>query len=82
LWLAFAAQREELISLLEEAHYGEKVDLKNEFGVEALQRSLGEIRKWDADCSGVYVSLRSCAEYPGRYGAEIDPQLKCIAALG
>jgi len=33
--------RYELIPLLEEAHYGEKFDLENEFGVKALRRSLG-----------------------------------------
>jgi hypothetical protein len=63
-----------------------ETEKKNQLSIAFLQMVAAnagfEVGKWSADYNGVDVSLRSDVQYPGRWGAEIDFQLKCTSHAG
>jgi hypothetical protein len=70
------------------APHGDMVasEKKNQLSIAFLQMVAATagfvVLSWSTDYDGVDISLRSTVQYPGRWGAEIDFQLKCTSHAG
>jgi hypothetical protein len=64
----------------------EETEQKNQLSIAFMQMLAAnagfEILKSTSDYNGVDLSMRSDAQYPSRWGAEIDFQLKCTSHAG